>query len=152
MAQETIRAVRYYQRGVFFFEREQWADAASNLRDSVTLYPELVSARMYLGVALARQRLYLDAVRVLEEGRHFEAIDEQSMLKLLRLLGIICILRQDYPAAKYYLTEALEIAPKDPMLLNKLAATQCKAGDFVQCFDLFLESSKQMSAALEPET
>ncbi|OIP32971.1 MAG: hypothetical protein AUK47_19815 [Deltaproteobacteria bacterium CG2_30_63_29] len=151
MATETIRAVRYYQRGVYFFEREQWADAVSNLRDSVTLYPELISARMVLGVALARQRLYLDAVRVLEEGRHFTAVDDQLMLKLLRLLGIICILRQDFPAAQYYLSEALEIAPNDPRLLNKLAATQCKSGNFVACFDLFLESSRQTSAPVDSD-
>lgn len=142
-ANDTTRARRYYQRGVYYYERGRWSDAASNLRDALKIYPEHSRARLYLGAALARQKLYLDAVRVLEEGRHLPSVPDGAMRDLLRLLSIICMIRQDHPAAEYYLRRALELGAADGLLQGKLASVLCKAGDFEAGFDLFLQQARR---------
>lgn len=143
MPTNTERAVKFFKRGIYHYQRGQWLEATSALRDSLQLYPEHIQARMHLGVSLVRQRLYLDAIKVLEEGRHLSSIDEKTQLKLLKLLSTICIIRQDYPAAQYYLEAALAMQPDDLQLTNRLASLSCKAGDFDRGFELFLESANR---------
>lgn len=142
MATDTTRARRFYQRGLYYYERGRWSDASGSLRDALKLYPEHNNARLYLGASLARQHLYLDAVRVLEDGRHLPNVPEVAMGKLLRLLSIVCIIRQDYPAAEYYLRRALELGAADAVLQDKLASVLCKAGRFDDGFDLFLQQAR----------
>ena len=143
----TTRAQRFYQRGLYHYERGQWLEATSALRDAIRLYPEHIAARMHPGASLVRQRLYLDAIKVLEEGRHVPAIDDVTRLKLLKLLSTICVIRQDYPAAEYYLTAARALAPEDPVLIEKLASLSCKAGSFEKGFDLFLQAARERASS-----
>ena len=66
-------------------------------------------------------------------------VDEPSMFKLLKLLALICMMRQDYPAGDYYLQAALRLRPDDPATRNKRASVLCKCGRFDEGFDLFLQ-------------
>ena len=143
MATDTQRARRFYDRGLHYYRGGRWVDAAVCLRDAVKLYPEHTNARLYLGASLARQRAYLDAVQVLEEGRHQPNINDAAMAKLLRLLSVVCLIRQDFPAATYYLERALEITPDEVELQHKLASVMCKSGQFEDGFDIYLRVAKR---------
>ncbi len=143
MATDTLRARRYFYRGVHYYERAKWVDAVNNFRDALELFPEHLSARMHLGVSLAQQRLYLDAVRVLDEGRLQPHVGEESMFKLLKLLALICDMRQDHPAADYYLQAALLLRPQDAVTRNKRASVLCKFGRFEEGFELYLQVAQE---------
>ncbi|MDX9721750.1 MAG: hypothetical protein RBU37_13450 [Myxococcota bacterium] len=136
MANDIIRAKRYFERGVYYYELSAWGECVANMNDALELLPTHFEARMYLGAALCKQARYLDAIRILEEGRK-QPLDEPSRLRLLRLLAVISAVRQDYPAAQYYLRQALRLSPEDPALVNLAASTYCCAGDFDYGLELF---------------
>ncbi len=138
----VIRSRRFYERGVYFYEQGKWADATINLRDALALMPSFVAARMYLGSALGKQKKFLEAIRILEDGRRQPHVEADTQRQLLSLLGLICLVRQDYPAAKYYLNAAIKFAPNDPLLRHRMATTLCKSGAFNEGLDLFLQSTR----------
>lgn len=142
------RACSYFRRGVYFFKRGEWNEAAQNLSEAVYLYPDHVAARMYLGAALAKQSFYLDAIELLEEGRQKPSVDPETHHKLAQLLGMICLQRRDYPAAVYYLRLVFDAeAHHDAKFLDTFATVLCKAGDFHDAFDLYLAARRQAQAA-----
>jgi hypothetical protein len=97
---------------------------------------------MYLGAALAQQKLYYDAVMLLEEGRQSLAMSDLMQFRYAKLLGTISLCRHDYVAATYYLQVAMDLLPTpdgDPQLTQLLAQASCKGGDFVRGFDLLMK-------------
>jgi tetratricopeptide (TPR) repeat protein len=139
---DVARANSFYQRGLFYYRQSQWTDASNVLQDAVDIYPDHALARMYLGAALAQQKLYLDAIMLLEQGRQSLALSDLMQFRYAKLLGTICLSRHDYPAAIYYLELAVNMLPHpdgDPQLLQLFAVASCKGGDFGRGFDLFMK-------------
>lgn len=141
---DITRAQAFYRRGLYYYEHQTWDKATNNFRDALSLYPELTEARLHLGVALAKQRRYYEAVQTLETGRHLN-LDNASRFKLLRILSTICSIRSDLPAARFYLELAHALEPDSPLILNQLANTLCRSHAFEEGFDLFLKAARQES-------
>ena len=68
-------------------------------------------------------------------------------IEVLSLLGSICLIRQDYRAAIYYIKAARKIDPVDSKLRLLLASCYAKAGKYAESFDLLLLESARAHKA-----
>ncbi len=141
-ASDLTRVRAFFERGVFFLNQGTNEDAATNFKDALRLMPEFLPARTHLAVALAKQRKYLDAIKTLEDGRKLTPLRDDQSVEVLSLLGSICLVRQDYPAAIYYIKAARKLAPADTRLRLLMATCYTKAGKYAEGLDLMLESAK----------
>ncbi len=142
MPSDIIRVRRFFERGLYFYAQGQFADACVNFKDAIQLDPNFLPARTHMAVSLAQQHKYVDAIKLLEEGRKQVPLRPDQQLEVLRLLGNICLIRQDYPAAGYYLRAARKIDPRNSGIRLMLATCYAKAGQFADATDLLLESAK----------
>ena len=120
----------------------QFPDACVNFKDALQLNPNFLPARTQMALALAEQHKYVDAIKLLEEGRKLVPLRPDQQVEVLRLLGNICLIRQDYPAATYYLKAALKIDPISQTLKMMLSTCYCKSGRFAEGFDLMLDCAR----------
>ena len=142
MPSDIIRVRRFFERGLYFYAQGQFADACVNFKDAIQLDPNFLPARTHMAVSLAQQHKYVDAIKLLEDGRKQVPLRPDQQLEVLRLLGNICLIRQDYPAAGYYLRAARKIDPANSTIRLMLATCYCKSGQFADATDLLLESAK----------
>lgn len=140
-AADTIRVRRFFERGLYFLNQEQFADACVNLKDALQIAPNFLPARTHMAIALSRQHKYVDAIKLLEEGRKLVPLRDDQSIEVLQLLGTICLIRQDYRAASYYIRAARKIDPQNAELRLLHAQCACKSGDFALGLDLMLESA-----------
>lgn len=141
-ASDLTRVRAFFERGVFFLNQGTFDDAATNFKDALRLCPEFLPARTHLAVALAKQRKYLDAIKLLEEGRKNFPLRPDQTSEVLSLLGSICLIRKDYPAAIYYIKAARKIDPQNAELRLLMASCYAKSGKFAEGLDLMLESAR----------
>lgn len=141
-ASDTIRARRFFERGLYFLNQGQFPDACVNFKDALQIAPNFLPARANMAIALSRQHKYLDAIKLLEEGRKLVALRDDQAIEVFRLLGTICLIRQDYRAASYYIRAARKLDPHNAGLRLLHAQCACKSGDFAAGLDLMLESAK----------
>lgn len=141
-ASDLTRVRAFFERGLFFLNQGTNDDAATNFKDALRLMPDFLPARTHLAVALAKQHKYLDAIKTLEDGRKQLALRNDQSVEVLSLLGSICLVRQDYPAAIYYIKAARKLAPNDSQLRMLMATCYAKAGKFAEGLDLMLESAR----------
>ena len=140
-ASDIIRVRRFFERGVYFMGQNQYPDACVNFKDALQINPNFLPARTHMALALAGQKKYVDAIKLLEEGRKLVALRSDQQAEVLRLLGNICLIRQDYRAAAYYIRAARKIDPDNASLRLMQATCSCKSGDFAKGLDLLLESA-----------
>lgn len=145
-ASDLTRIRAFYERGEFFLKQGQFADATTNYKDALKLNPDFLPARTHLAVALAEQHKYLDAIKTLEDGRKLVPLRDDQNIEVLSLLGSICLIRQDYRAAIYYIKAARKIDPADSKLRLLLASCYAKAGKYAESLDLLLESARAHKA------
>lgn len=141
-ASDITRVRRFFERGVYFLNQNQYADAATNFKDALHIIPHFLPARTHLALVLAKQRKYLDAIKLLEEGRKLVPLRDDQRVEVFRLLSIISLTRQDYPAASYYAKAALKIAPNDASLKLLMANCLCKSCKFEAGLDALLACAK----------
>ncbi len=141
-ASDLTRVRAFFERGEFFLKQGQFSDAATNFKDALKLNPDFLPARTRLALALANEHKYLDAIKTLEEGRKQVPLRDDQSVEVLSLLGSICLVRQDYPAAIYYIKAARKLDPNDAQLRLLMASCYAKAGKFAECLDLLLESAR----------
>ncbi|MCL2325413.1 MAG: hypothetical protein FWC40_02775 [Proteobacteria bacterium] len=141
-ASDLNRVRRFFERGAFFLAKSQYPDACTNFKDALQVMPNFLPARTHLAVALAKQHKYLDAIKLLEEGRKLVPLRPDQQVEVMRLMGSICLIRQDYRAAIYYIRAARKIDPIDPKLRLLMVACHCKSSNFAEGFDLMLESAR----------
>lgn len=141
-ASDITRVRRFFERGVYFMGQNAYPDACVNFKDALQIAPNFLPARINMAIALSQQHKYVDAIKLLEEGRKLVALRPDQQVEVLSLLGNICLIRQDYRAAAYYLRAAAKIDPKNNVLRMMQATCACKAGDFANGLDLMLESAK----------
>ena len=142
-ASDNTRVRKFFERGLFFFSKGQYPDACVNFKDALQIYPNFLPARTHLALSLAQQHKYVDAIKVLEEGRKLVPLRPHQQVEVLQLLGNICLIRQDYPAATYYLNAALKIDPNRQNLKQMLATCYCKSGQFARGLDLLMACARQ---------
>lgn len=142
-ASDIIRVRRFFERGLYFLNQEQFPDACVNFKDALQIAPNFLPARTHMAIALCKQHKYVDAIKLLEEGRKLVTLRNDQAVEVLQLLGTICLIRQDYRAAVYYIRAARKIDPENSKLRLLLAQCACKAGDFNTGLDLMLESAKK---------
>jgi len=145
-ASDITRVRRFFERGMFFVDQNQFADACTNFKDALNLNPNFLPARLQMAIALSQQHKYVDAIKLLEDGRKQVALRPDESVEVLSLLGNICLIRQDYKAAAYYLRAARKIDPKSMKLRQMLATCYCKSGQYSEGLDLILENARQMDA------
>jgi predicted Zn-dependent protease len=145
-ASDITRVRRFYERGLFFVDQNQFADACTNFKDALNLNPNFLPARIQMAVALSQQHKYVDAIKLLEDGRKQVALRPDEQVEVLGLLGNICLIRQDYKAAVYYLRAARKIDPKSMRLRQMLATCYCKSGQYEAGLELLLENAHEMDA------
>ena len=141
-ASDTIRVRRFFERGLYFLNQEQFPDACVNFKDALQIAPNFLPARTHMAIALSRQHKYVDAIKLLEEGRKLVPLRDDQSIEVLQRLGTICLIRQDYRAASYYIRAARKLDPQNAKLRLLHAQCACKSGDFAQGLDLMLESAK----------
>lgn len=141
-ASDITRARRFFERGVYFLNLNQYADAVTNLKDALQILPNFLPARMHLALALAKQRKFLDAIKLLEEGRKTTVLRDDQRVEVFRLLSLISLTRQDYPAANYYAKAALKLAPNDPRIKLLIANCLCKSCCFEAGLDALLACAR----------
>lgn len=141
-ASDNIRARKFFERGLFFYAEKKYPDACVNFKDALQIYPNFLPARTHLALSLAHQHKYVDAIKILEEGRKLVPLRPDQQVEVFRLLGNICLIRQDYPAATYYLKAARKIDPASITLKQMLATCYCKSGQYDQGLALLLECAK----------
>lgn len=141
-ASDITRVRRFFERGVFFMGQGQFPDACVNFKDALQLNPNFLPARTHMALALAEQHKYVDAIKLLEEGRKLVPLRPDQQVEVLRLLGNICLIRQDYRAATYYIKAALKIDPINQALKLMLSTCYCKSGQYAEGLDLMLECAK----------
>ena len=73
-ASDTIRVRRFFERGLYFLNQEQFPDACVNFKDALQIAPNFLPARTHMAIALSRQHKYVDAIKLLEEGRKLESM------------------------------------------------------------------------------
>lgn len=142
-ASDMTRVRRYFERGLYFINQNQLGDACVNLKDALQISPHFLPARTHLALALAKGRKYLEAIGLLEEARKNFALRSDELVEVLELLGNICLVRQDYPAAIYYLRAAYKIDPQNPGLRAKLATALCKGSKLDEGIELFIQNARQ---------
>ncbi|MBQ1926624.1 MAG: tetratricopeptide repeat protein [Proteobacteria bacterium] len=141
-ASDLFRVQKFFERGLFFFNKKEFPDACTNFKDALQINPNYLPARINYALALAEQHKYVDAIKVLEEGRKLVPLRNDQQVEVLRILGNICLIRQDYRAATYYLKAARKIDPQDSKLRMLMATCLCKSGDLANGIDLLLENAK----------
>ena len=141
-ASDTIRVRRFFERGLYFLNQEQFPDACVNFKDALQIAPNFLPARTHMAIALSRQHKYVDAIKLLEEGRKLVPLRPDQELEVLRLLGNICLIRQDYRAAPYYIRAARKLDPNNCALRLMHATCACKSGAFDKGLDLLLENAR----------
>lgn len=145
-ASDITRVRRFFERGLYFIDQNQFADACTNFKDALNLNPNFLPARLYMAVALAQQHKYVDAIKLLEEGRKQVPLRNDEAVEVFALLGNICLIRQDYKAAAYYLRAARKIDPVNMKLRQMLAICYCKSEQYAEGLDLILENAHAMDA------
>ena len=135
---DLTRVRRFYERGIYFITHNKLPDACVNLKDALQLMPAFLPARTHLALALSKQKKYLEAIRLLEDARVNLPLRNDQLLALLEQLANLCLQRQDWPAAIYYINSALKITPDDPSLQNLLATAHAKSHNFDEAFDIYL--------------
>ncbi|MBQ9817959.1 MAG: tetratricopeptide repeat protein [Proteobacteria bacterium] len=143
-ASDIIRVRRFFERGVYFIEQAQYADACTNFKDALQINPNFLPARTHMAIALSQQHKYVDAIKLLEEGRKQVPLRDDQLVEVLSLLGNICLIRQDYRAATYYLKAARKIDPRSSKLRLMLSTCYCKAGQYAEGLALLLENAREM--------
>lgn len=143
---ELIHVQKFVERGEYFLKQEQFQEAATNFKDAMNRMQNYLPAHTRYAVALAKQRKYLDAIKALESCRKNLPLRNDQNVEVLTLLGSICLIRQDYPAAIYYLKAARKLDPVSPRLRMLLASCQMKCGNFAEGLDLMLESARAHKA------
>lgn len=141
-ASDITRVRRFFERGLYFIDQGQFPEACTNFKDALNINPNFLPARTYMAIALANQHKYVDAIRLLEEGRKQVPLLPHQLLEVFTLLGNICLIRQDYPAATYYLKSARKLDPYNSKLRMLLATCLCKAGKYAEGLDLILDNAK----------
>ena len=141
-ASDIIRVRRFFERGVYFIGQGSYPEACTNFKDALQINPNFLPARTHMALALAHQHKYVDAIKLLEEGRKQVPLRDDQLVEVLSLLGNICLIRQDYRAAVYYLKAARKIDPVNAKLRLMLSTCYCKSGQFAEGLDLLLESAK----------
>lgn len=141
MPSDINRVHRFFDRGLYFYQSDQCPDACVNLKDALQICPNFLAARITMALALAKQHKYVEAIKLLEEGRKQVPLRNDQNAVVLKLLGNICLVRQDYPAATYYLRAARKLDPKDGKLRLMLSTCYCKSGHYREGLDLLLESA-----------
>lgn len=141
-ASDITRVRRFFERGMFFYGQGQYPDASVNFKDALQLNPNFLPARTHLALSLAQQHKYVDAIKLLEEGRKLVPLRPDQQVEVLKLLGNICLIRQDYPAAIYYLRSARKIDPINASLKLMLSSAYCKSGKLNEGLDLMLENAR----------
>ncbi len=141
-ASDLIRVQKFFERGLFFFNKKDYPYACTNFKDALQINPNYLPARTHYALALAEQHKYVDAIKLLEEGRKLVPLRDDQQVEVLRLLGNICLIRQDYRAATYYLKAARKLDPQNSSLRLLMATCLCKSGDLSNGIDLLLESAK----------
>ncbi|MFA5624872.1 MAG: hypothetical protein WC966_07445 [Bradymonadales bacterium] len=144
---DILRVRRYFERGVYFINQNQLGDACVNLKDALYLAPYFLPARTHLAIALTKQRKYLEAIHLLEEARKSKTLREDELVEVLELLGNISLIRQDHPAAIYYLRAAYKIDSNNAHLRAKLATALCKGGKLEEGIDLLIENARKLGTS-----
>ncbi len=139
---ELIHVQKFVERGEYFLKQEQYQDAATNFKDAMNRMPNYVPAHTRYAVALAKQRKYLDAIKALESCRKSLPLRDDQNVEVLTLLGSICLIRQDYPAATYYIKAARKLDPVSSRIRMLLASCLMKSGKFAEGLDLMLENAR----------
>ena len=141
-ASDILRVRRFFERGVYFIGQGAYPDACDNFKDALQINPNFLPARTHMAVALSQQHKYVDAIKLLEEGRKLVPLRPDQELEVLRLLGNICLIRQDYRAASYYIRAARKLDPNNCALRLMHATCACKSGAFDKGLDLLLENAR----------
>lgn len=141
-ASDIIRVRRFFERGVYFLQQGQYPDACVNFKDALQINPNFLPARTHMALALSHQHKYVDAIKLLEEGRKLVPLRDDQQVEVLQLLGNICLIRQDYRAATYYLRAARKIDPQNASLRLMMATCYCKSGNYTDGLALMLESAR----------
>lgn len=141
-ASDIIRVRRFFERGLYFIEQGQYAEACTNFKDALQINPNFLPARTHMALALSQQHKYVDAIKLLEEGRKQVPLRDDQQVEVLSLLGNICLIRQDYRAATYYLKAARKLDPRSSHLRLMLSTCYCKAGQYNEGLSLLLENAR----------
>ena len=141
-ASDILRVRRFFERGVYFIGQGAYPDACVNFKDALQINPNFLPARTHMAVALSQQHKYVDAIKLLEEGRKLVPLRPDQELEVLRLLGNICLIRQDYRAASYYIRAARKLDPNNCALRLMHATCAGKSGAFDKGLDLLLENAR----------
>ena len=141
-ASDITRVRRFFERGMFFYGQGQYPDACVNFKDALQLNPNFLPARTHMALALSQQHKYVDAIKLLEEGRKLVPLRPDQQVEVLKLLGNICLIRQDYRAGIYYLRAAAKIDPVNAVIKQMLATAYCKSGQYKEGLDLLLDIAK----------
>ena len=150
MATDNTRARRFYERGVYFYQIDRMADAVVNLRDAVELMPEHFAARSIWGRRWASRRNISTPLmfsKKVASARPWSMIDSSSSCSTCWPPS--ALVRQDFPAAKYYIDAALKLFPNSPLLQNMRASVLCRDGKFEEGLDAFMRAMEQSTLPQE---
>ncbi len=114
------KAVNEFNQATALLRGPHSQDAIAHLQKAVTLYPQFVSARNYLGMA------YLDADDPRQARSEFQAAADldAKFPKSFVNLGRLCLSQGDFAAAEDNLNKAATLRPTDASILTMLAYAQ----------------------------
>ncbi len=139
---DITRVRAFYERGLSHLKDGKLVEACSCLKDAININPNFLPARTSMALALCQQHKYVDAIKLLEDGRKQTPLLPFQQLEVLMLLGNICLVRQDFRAASFYLKTAAKIDPGNSKIRLMLSVCECKAGHFNEGLDLLLANAK----------
>ena len=141
---DLTRVKRFFERGIYFLNEKKYPDANLNFKDALQIMPQFLPARTHLAVSLIQEHKYVEAIKLLEDGKKIVELRKDELIEVNSLLGNICLMRQDYRAALYYFKAAYKIDPESAVLRHKLASCQCKAGNYYDGLSLMLKNAQSM--------
>jgi tetratricopeptide (TPR) repeat protein len=135
------------ERGDLYAKRGLWSEAAAYYATKAKQYPELAQAHFELGVVLARQAKFGEAVTEYREAIRLQP-DDVGFHNALAWLLVICADPQfrDPQQAVASAKKAVQLAPQDGNLWNTLGVALYRAGQFAEAITALERSFRAQTA------
>ena len=149
MDDRIIKARGFFERGIYHYNRGSFQEAVVHFQEAIELYPAHIVARLYLATAMARQKHFDAALRVLDAGNREQNLDGASRVRILKLASSINLMMGNYDISRQLLQEAASINGDDSSLLNQIGTVCLKSGAYHEGFEAFLAASRGKKLAPE---
>jgi tetratricopeptide (TPR) repeat protein len=148
-----LRARNYYDRGVAFYYKKDYANSIGSFQHAIELKPEYAAANFYLGEAFQRSKQYQEAIKAYEAAMRSEPIHPFDVAIIqLQLGNAFDLNRQPEKAIEAYQNTVTyfgvsAVANPDDLELRYLSALMClRIGTVQQQNNLTIQGKKDDGA------